>query len=212
MASSGFPEYLGLQYEWVKEDRAAYPSQQPLPPFPAAIGSRYRYISSCSSSVSSRKFYWLINVTWCRSGWEMRLGIRWDSKGKLCYNSCCLCLSITVSPVGLKPEGLSGAIACMGFWHGTNDPWPGEQYLSQLLVYVTVKKNGVCWAEFGNRLSWPEMKYHSYVTGIFLGPGDDISTNEAWPHVLRILCPIRKVVSPVVVLCNIGTFVFALEA
>lgn len=122
MASSGFPEYLGLQYEWVKEDRAAYPSQQPIPPSPAAIDSRYRYISSCSSLVPSRKFYWLINVTWCRSGWEMRLGIRWDSKGKLCYNSCCLCLSITISPVGLKPGGLSGAIACYGVL--TWNRWP----------------------------------------------------------------------------------------
>lgn len=106
MDSSGFPKYLGLQYEWVKEDRAAYPSQQPIPPFLAAIGSRYRYISSCSSSIPSRKFYWLINVTWCRSGWEMRLGIRWDSKGKLCYNSCCLCLSITSKSSGLEARGL----------------------------------------------------------------------------------------------------------
>lgn len=118
MASSGFTEYLGLQYEWVKEDRDAYPSQQPIPPSPASIGSRYRYISSCSSSVSSRKFYWLINVTWCRSGWEMRLGIRWDSKGKLCYNSCCLCLSIT----GLEARGLVRSRCLYGVL--TWNKWP----------------------------------------------------------------------------------------
>ena len=45
MASSGFPEYLGLQYEWIKGDRAAYPSQQPIPPSLAAIGSRYSTFS-----------------------------------------------------------------------------------------------------------------------------------------------------------------------
>lgn len=42
----------------------------------------------------------------CRRGWEMRLGIRWDSKGKLCYNSCCFCLSITSKSSGLEARGL----------------------------------------------------------------------------------------------------------
>lgn len=40
MASPGFPEYLRLENEWVKEDRAVYPGQQPAPPSsPAAVGS-----------------------------------------------------------------------------------------------------------------------------------------------------------------------------
>lgn len=92
-----------------------------------------------------------------------------------------LVLLSPVGPVGLGPgpsvsEGLSGPVGHMGALTWNRSHRPGEEHLFQLLIYVTVMKDGVVGLKLGT--GWLDLGGSIYVAGTWLALGDSVLVRE----------------------------------